>query len=40
MRRRLGRQLGMAPGQEEDQIGFLDNARAIFGRAYAAAPIF
>ena len=25
-------------GQEEDQIGFLDNTRAIFGRGYAAEP--
>jgi alkanesulfonate monooxygenase SsuD/methylene tetrahydromethanopterin reductase-like flavin-dependent oxidoreductase (luciferase family) len=25
-------------GKEEDQIGFLDNARAIFGRSYAAEP--
>jgi len=24
--------------QEEDQIGFLDNTRAIFGRGYAAEP--
>jgi len=25
-------------GQEEDQIGILDNTRAIFGRGYAAEP--
>ena len=25
-------------GQEEDQIGILDNTRAIFGRSYAAEP--
>jgi alkanesulfonate monooxygenase SsuD/methylene tetrahydromethanopterin reductase-like flavin-dependent oxidoreductase (luciferase family) len=25
-------------GQEEDQIGFLDNTRAIFGRGYAGEP--
>ena len=25
-------------GHEEDQIGILDNTRAIFGRGYAAEP--
>jgi hypothetical protein len=25
-------------GEEQDQIGILDNTRAIFGRGYAAEP--